>query len=131
MASNVSIENGFANTIVNGNGTYFPRQPGGFTLAPQNATMALKGIGYQYDVTFDITAAPEGVPGDYNANGTVDAADYVLWRKGDPAADGDGSTVVDRPITISGRPASATPPRQAQAAAWGRAARCRNQQAWC
>jgi hypothetical protein len=21
-----------------------------------------------------------GVPGDYNANGTVDAADYVLWR---------------------------------------------------
>ena len=95
VASNVSIENGFANTLVNGNGTYFPRQPGGFTLAPQNATLALKGIGYQYDVTFDITAAPVGVPGDYNANGTVDAADYVLWRQGDPAADGDGSTVVD------------------------------------
>ena len=25
-----------------------------------------------------------GVPGDYNANGTVDAADYVLWRNGGP-----------------------------------------------
>jgi autotransporter-associated beta strand protein len=25
-----------------------------------------------------------GVPGDYNNNGTVDAADYVLWRKGGP-----------------------------------------------
>lgn len=25
-----------------------------------------------------------GVPGDYNGNGTVDAADYVLWRKGGP-----------------------------------------------
>jgi hypothetical protein len=25
-----------------------------------------------------------GVPGDYNANGTVDAADYVLWRDGGP-----------------------------------------------
>jgi hypothetical protein len=23
-----------------------------------------------------------GLPGDYNANGTVDAADYVVWRKG-------------------------------------------------
>jgi len=27
---------------------------------------------------------PAGVPGDYNNNGTVDAADYVLWRKGGP-----------------------------------------------
>ena len=25
-----------------------------------------------------------GLPGDYNNNGTVDAADYVLWRNGGP-----------------------------------------------
>jgi hypothetical protein len=25
-------------------------------------------------------AAPAGVPGDYNNNGLVDAADYVVWR---------------------------------------------------
>jgi hypothetical protein len=28
--------------------------------------------------------APAGVPGDYNNNQIVDAADYVVWRKGGP-----------------------------------------------
>jgi hypothetical protein len=28
--------------------------------------------------------APPGVPGDYNGNGKVDGADYVLWRNGGP-----------------------------------------------
>jgi hypothetical protein len=36
------------------------------------------------------TDAAGGVAGDYNHNGTVDAADYVVWRKGDLAADGTG-----------------------------------------
>jgi hypothetical protein len=31
-----------------------------------------------------IGPAPEGVPGDYNDNGAVDAADYVAWRNGGP-----------------------------------------------
>jgi hypothetical protein len=39
-----------------------------------------------------------GILGDYNSNGTVDAADYVLWRKtlgtNDPQADGDDSGTV-------------------------------------
>jgi len=30
------------------------------------------------------TLPPVGVPGDYNGNGVVDAADYVLWRNGGP-----------------------------------------------
>jgi hypothetical protein len=30
--------------------------------------------------------APAGVIGDYNSNGVVDAADYVLWRNGGPLA---------------------------------------------
>jgi hypothetical protein len=30
-----------------------------------------------------ITLVPATVPGDYNQNGTVDAADYVMWRKND------------------------------------------------
>jgi len=99
VASNVSIENGFVNTIVTtngvGHGTFFspPRQVGAFTLAMQNATMGFKGIGYEYDVNFNITPIP---PGDYNKNGVVDAADYVLWRKGDLAADSNGDTVIDQ-----------------------------------
>jgi hypothetical protein len=35
-------------------------------------------IGMLYNI------APPGVSGDYNNNGTVDAADYVLWRDGGP-----------------------------------------------
>lgn len=34
-------------------------------------------------------------PGDFNADGLVDAADYPLWRDGDPAADFDGDGQVD------------------------------------
>jgi hypothetical protein len=33
----------------------------------------------------NVTTAPSmGVPGDFNGNGVVDMADYVLWRKGGP-----------------------------------------------
>ena len=31
-----------------------------------------------------VQTGPAGVAGDYNGNGTVDAADYVLWRNGGP-----------------------------------------------
>jgi hypothetical protein len=45
----------------------------------------------------DVTpASPAGVPGDYNANGNVDAADYVLWRNGGPLAN-----EVDAPGTVN------------------------------
>ncbi len=37
-----------------------------------------------------------GVPGDYNGNGTVDAADYVLWRNGGPL-----QNEVDTPGTVN------------------------------
>lgn len=37
----------------------------------------------------------ESLPGDYNADGLVDAADYSLWRDGSPAADGNGDGRVD------------------------------------
>jgi hypothetical protein len=46
---------------------------------------------------FDLfSAAPAGVPGDYNNNGKVDAADYVLWRNGGPL-----QNEVDAPGTVN------------------------------
>jgi hypothetical protein len=36
-----------------------------------------------------VTVVPAGIPGDYNNNGVVDAADYVLWRKNPGAYGGD------------------------------------------
>lgn len=41
-------------------------------------------------------ATPAGVPGDYNNNGKVDGADYVLWRNGGPL-----QNEVDTPGTVN------------------------------
>jgi fibronectin-binding autotransporter adhesin len=38
------------------------------------------GSGSNSQITLSL-GGPVGVPGDYNENGTVDAADYVVWRK--------------------------------------------------
>jgi hypothetical protein len=47
------------------------------------------------NITVEIIAAP-GVPGDYNDDGTVDVADYVLWRNGGPL-----DNEVDNPGTVN------------------------------
>jgi hypothetical protein len=52
-----------------------------------------------YSVT-TLVFVSDGLPGDYNGNGTVDAADYTVWRDsfglgGDQAADGNEDNVVD------------------------------------
>jgi hypothetical protein len=35
-------------------------------------------------ITYTLAQPPAGNPGDYNDDGTVDAADYVVWRNGGP-----------------------------------------------
>ena len=73
--------------------------------------------------------APPGVAGDYNNNGKVDAADYVLWRNGGPL-----QNEVDAPGTVNGADYTAwrarfgNPPGSGQA--WA-AMRCQNRLACC
>jgi hypothetical protein len=84
IASHLFIDDGFADgsdDLPTPAPNWFPRQIGAYTLTPQNATIAVKGIGYEYDVTFDISPIGEGLDGDFNTDGSVDAADYVVWRK--------------------------------------------------
>lgn len=45
----------------------------------------------------DLSAAPAGVLGDYNNNGVVDGADYVVWRKGGALQNESASPGVNAP----------------------------------
>ena len=52
---------------------------------------------YDYAIdNFMVETFTAGVLGDYNNNGKVDAADYVLWRNGGPL-----SNEVDTPGTVN------------------------------
>jgi hypothetical protein len=90
--SNVKIENGFEAAGTNFTNRYL----GAWDFKVLAGSMGLRGVGFKYDLGYDINAAPVTVPGDYNQNGSVDAADYVLWRKGDLAADSNNDTVIDQ-----------------------------------
>ena len=99
LASNLLANNNFGTGV--DASSIFDRRVGPYTLVvdgpdQSNNVAVIKGIGIAYEVMYEITPDAVAVTGDYNANGTVDAADYVLWRKGDIAADGNGDTVVDQ-----------------------------------
>ena len=47
---------------------------------PISGTFSVVQEGTNLNLQYD--AAPSTLPGDYNQNGTVDAADYVVWRNG-------------------------------------------------
>jgi hypothetical protein len=49
-----------------------------------------------FKVEFTTSAVAPGVAGDYNSNGIVDGADYVLWRNGGPL-----QNEVDAPGTVN------------------------------
>jgi hypothetical protein len=60
-------------------GLYRQLAPGGHTIS----TLAWNGTSYAFDV--ETVTEPEGLLGDFNEDGKVDAADYVVWRKNETA----------------------------------------------
>jgi hypothetical protein len=51
-------------------------------IGPGSHRLTLNGTNQVFDKNFGVTiAAPPGLTGDYNNNGGVDTADYVVWRK--------------------------------------------------
>ena len=70
------------------------------TVAEANASMFVSPEDTEFSFAYiDFETPPTlsaGVEGDYNGNGVVDAADYVLWRKGGPL-----QNEVDAPGTIN------------------------------
>jgi hypothetical protein len=56
---------------------------GNFYIGYRENLPGVNGNGTARPPTYDLfVAAPGGVIGDFNGNGAVDAADYVLWRDG-------------------------------------------------
>jgi hypothetical protein len=74
---------GFVPPLPSDNYTFWIQQNGAFDP-----------VAYQFD--FMVSATSSGIPGDYNNNGTVDAADYVVWRRGGPL-----QNEVDTPGTVN------------------------------
>ena len=75
-----------------------------FATEVQPTLRGVRFLGVLYNPN-DVTLVAAGVLGDYNRNGVVDAADYVVWRKtfsganvraANLAADGDGNRDVDQ-----------------------------------
>jgi hypothetical protein len=113
----------FARTVLNGGliniipiGGYTPavgdtvtivrNLPGGVTLNSGAVSLSDPNWVLQTNAAntaIELKYAPSaGVLGDYNGNGKVDAADYVLWRNGGPLAN-----EVDAPGTVNGADYSA------------------------
>jgi hypothetical protein len=67
---------------------------GAVTVSDPNWALQMNGTNTEIYLKYTASA---GVPGDYNGNGKVDAADYVLWRNGGPLAN-----EVDAPGTVNG-----------------------------
>jgi hypothetical protein len=99
-ALNVSLLSGFTPSA--GNTFQIITAAGGISGAFSSATLpALSQLMWQLDYQSNSVSLVVAISGDYNHNGVVDAADYVVWRKlqGQSgiglAADGNGNGAID------------------------------------
>jgi hypothetical protein len=72
----------FANGFTVSGGTNFSSADDAFNDAGQIAWRALFVGGESAIFLTTLTSEPPGLDGDFNHDGSVDAADYVVWRKG-------------------------------------------------
>jgi hypothetical protein len=93
-----------------------------FTLAHVTGNTAATGYPNIFG-PFELIANPNPLPGDFNNDGTIDAADYIVWRKNDGTQTGYeswranfgtslgvGSRAAGYPLGASAKPLSAAVP---------------------
>jgi hypothetical protein len=105
LAGNLAVK--LAGGFVPANGDTFQilTAAGGITGSLNLASAPALSTGLQWDLDINPTTVVLSVvsTGDYNGNGVVDAADYVVWRKSfgqsgsGLAADGNGNSTIDAP----------------------------------
>ena len=89
-ALNVSLLDGFSPSL--GNAFTFISAVGGISGTFDTTDLPDLATGLFWSITYNPTNVQlivvPGIAGDYNQDGTVDAADYVMWRKIDGTQDG-------------------------------------------
>jgi hypothetical protein len=81
-----------------GNGLYMYMKAGSWPYVKWNYSFQNNNMDRTWSAlrVTQLARPPIELPdGDYNGNGTVDAADFVLWATGDPAADGVEDSIID------------------------------------
>jgi hypothetical protein len=96
---NVSLLDGFSPAL--GNVFGFLSAAGGVTGTFNTTNLPSLAAGLAWSVSYNpttvqLSVVQVGIPGDYNNNGIVDAADYVLWRNDGPLAN-----EIDTPGTVN------------------------------
>jgi hypothetical protein len=75
IAGNQVIDNNFMAANA------FPAQEGPFQFGVTTGMMALKGINFVYDVTYDISPVATAENADFNGDTAVDGADFLVWQQ--------------------------------------------------
>jgi hypothetical protein len=88
--SNATYGNSYVSSIITAIGSYTLNLPIGSLATPGTYPIVVMYAGDGEAATttgFNLRVMLAGLAGDYNKNGTVDAADYVVWRNGDSPDD--------------------------------------------